>query len=155
MSAAGQSIEETNNFMALEPRLVQILSDAVAGMSPAVHVLTAADLANVKESAQPSPAVHLIYGGYKVEEDLATAWRLQHTWHAVVVVRHVGAQRTGSAARALAGPLLATVIGALAGAAVPGAAKPLALMTPLRPDFRAGVQYVPSAFMAETVFRKP
>lgn len=155
MSAAGQSVAETNNFMALEPHLVALVSAAVAGMSPAVHVLTAAELGDVKESAQLTPAVHLIYGGYRVAEDLATAWRLEHTWYAVVVVRHVGTQRTGAAARAVAGPLLATVIGALAGAALPGAARPLVLATPPRADYRAGVQYVPSAFAVETIFRKP
>jgi hypothetical protein len=155
MSAAGMSLVEANNFLALEPHLVAAVKAVVAGISPAVHVLTAADLGDVKESAQRTPAVHLIYGGYRVAEDLATAWRLEHTWYAVVVVKHVGAQRTGEAARAAAGPLLAQVVGALAGSSLPGATRPLALTTPPRAEYRAGVQYLPSAFMAETIFRKP
>lgn len=155
MSTAGQSLLESNNFLALEPHLVSLVKNAVAGISPVVHVLTAADLADVKESAQRTPAVHLIYGGYQVVEDQKTAWRLAHTWYAVVVVKHVGAQRTGAAARAAAGPLLALVLGALAGASLPGATRPLEWITPPRPEFRAGVQYLPSAFTAETIFRKP
>ncbi len=49
MSTQGQTIAEANNFMALEPRLVELVRQAVAGMSPAVHVLTTAELADVKE----------------------------------------------------------------------------------------------------------
>ena len=48
------------------------------GMSPAVHVLTRADLAAVKESAQTTPPVHLTYGGYRLADDLGTAWPLAH-----------------------------------------------------------------------------
>ena len=155
MSMTGQSLEEANNFLALEARLVELVKQAVVGISPAVHVLTAADLADVKESAQRTPAVHIIYGGYRIAEDQVTAWRLVHKWYAVVVVRHVGTQRTGTAARAAAGPLLSRVLGALAGASVPGASRPLEWITPPGPEFRAGVQYLPSAFTAETIFRKP
>lgn len=155
MSALGQTVDETNNFLALEDPLVALLVQAVAGISPAVHVLTAADLADVKESAQRTPAVHVIYGGYSVAEDQVTAWRLVHTWYAVVVVKHVGTQRTGSAARATGGPLLARVMGALAGARVPGTTRPLELITPPSGEYRAGVQYLPSAYLAETIFRKP
>lgn len=155
MSTAGMSVQEANNFLALEPHLVNAVTQAVAGISPAVHVLTAADLGDVKESAQRVPAVHIIYGGYRVLEDVRSAWRLEHTWYAVIVVRHVGTQRTGSAARAVAGPLMAQVVGALAGASLPGLTAPLALVSPPPADYRAGVQYLPSAFTAETIFRKP
>ena len=55
MSTSGQTAGESNNFMALEPRLVELVRQAVKGMSPAVHVLTTAELADVKESAQRTP----------------------------------------------------------------------------------------------------
>lgn len=155
MSNQGLSVAEANNFLALESQLVARVQLAVAGLSPAVHVLTAADLADVKESAQRTPAVHIIYGGYSIAEDLVTAWRLAHTWYAVVVVRNVAAQRNGAAARASAGPLLAQVMGTLAGCSLPGAIRPLTLLTPPRAEYRAGVQYLPTAFSAETIFRKP
>lgn len=154
MSTAGMSTTEVNNFLALEPHLVDAVKLAVSGLSPAVHVLTAADLGDVKESAQRAPAVHLIYGGYRVQEDVRTAWRLEHTWYAVVVVRHAGTQRTGAAARAEAGQLVARVVAALAGTSLPGLTQPLALASPPPADYRAGVQYIPSAFTAETIFRK-
>jgi hypothetical protein len=155
MSTTGQTVAESNNFLALEPLLVAAVLAAVAGISPAVHVLTAADLADVKESAQRTPAVHIIYGGYRVAEDLVTAWRLAHTWYAVVAVRNVATQRSGEAARAAAGPLVALVMGALAGSSFAGLTRMLELTTPPRPEWRNGVQYLPSAFIAETIFRKP
>ena len=154
MSNAGLSIAESNNFLAMEPHLVALLQAAVVSLSPAVHVLTAAEIADVKESAQKTPAVHVIYGGYTVAEDLRTAWRLEHTWYAVVAVRSASTQRTGAAARAEAGPLVTRVINALAGASVPGAASLLALTTPPRAGYAAGFQYIPTAFTVETIFRK-
>ncbi len=155
MSTQGQTVAQANNWLALEPHLVQLVQQAVAGMKPAVHVLTSADLADVKEGAQKTPAVHLIYGGYRVAEDLGTAWRLLQTWYAVVVVRNVAAQRSGQAARQDAGPMVAQVVGALVGAMVPGATRPLTLVSPPPASYRAGHQYIPSAFEVETIFRKP
>lgn len=155
MSTQGQTLAESNNWLALEPHLEALLQSAVAGASPAVHVLTAADLADVKESAQKTPAVHLIYGGYRVAEDLGTAWRLAHTWYAVVVVRNVATQRTGKAARQNAGPLVAQVVGALVGANPTGAVRALTLLSPPPASYNAGHQYIPSAFEVETIFRKP
>ena len=155
MSNQGLTVAEANNWLALEPHLLALVAQAVQGMSPAVHVLTSADLADVKESAQKTPAVHLIYGGYRIAEDLGTAWRLEHTWYAVVVVRNVATQRSGQAARQAAGPLVAAVVAALVGASVPGASRPLTLASPPPASYRAGHQYIPSAFQAETIFRKP
>lgn len=154
MSTSGQTVEQSNNFMALEPRLVELVHSAVQGMSPAVHVLTAADLAGVAESAQHTPAVHIVYGGYRVAQDLGLTVRLEHTWLAVAAVRNVAKARSGAAARQDAGLLLARVTGALVGAQVQGATKPLALVTPPGAKYSAGFQYIPSAFLAETVFHK-
>lgn len=155
MSTQGQTVAEANNWLGLEPHLVRLVQQAMLGMTPAVHVLTSADLADVKEGAQKTPAVHLIYGGYRVAEDLGTAWRLVHKWYAVAVVRNVATQRSGQAARQTAGPLVATVVGALVGTSVPGASRPLTLVSPPPASYRAGHQYIPSAVEAETIFRKP
>ena len=155
MSTQGLTVAQANNWLALEPHLLALLRQAVQGMSPAVHVLTSADLADVKESAQKTPAVHLIYGGYRIAEDLGTAWRLAHKWYAVVVVRNVALARSGQAARQDAGPMVAQVVGALVGANVPGATRALTLVSPPPATYRVGHQYIPSAFEAETIFRKP
>ncbi len=148
------TIEQVNDFMALEPHIVALVKKAVAGMKPAVQVLTAADLTDVKESAQHTPAIHVIYGGYVVAEDLRTTWRLRHKWYVVAAVRNVAKQRSGETARAAAGALGAAVTRALAGEPLPGAAQTMRLVTPPPARYAAGFQYIPSAFEVETVFKK-
>lgn len=155
MSTQGMSLEQANDFMALETPLVELVNQAVAGMSPAVHVLTAADLGEVRESAQHTPAVHVIYGGYQVAEAAGTQWRLLHRWYVVAAVRNVAQARSGQAARRGAGALAARVTAALAGSSLSGATKPLELITPPPARYSAGFSYIPSAFQVETIFRKP
>jgi len=155
MSAQGLTVEESNDFMAIEPRLVDLVKAAVADMSPAVHVLTTSDIQDVAEKAQHTPAVHLIYGGHKVVEDQRISLRLEHTWYVVAAVRNVAAAKAGQAARRDAGRLVARVMGALLGASVQGATRALELVTPPKPRYVAGFQYIPSAVVVETVFRKP
>ena len=154
MSAKGMTTDQVNDFMALEPHIVELVQKAVEGMVPAVHVLTAADLADVKEGGQKTPAIHVIYGGYSVAEDLRTAWRLRHKWYVVAAVRNVASQRSGQAARSEAGALGARVAAALAGSALPGASQTMSLVTPPAARYAAGFQYLPSAFEVETVFKK-
>jgi hypothetical protein len=155
MSTVGLTIDEANNFMALEPHLVERLQAAVAGMSPAVHVLTAAELAEVAESKQLTPALHLVYGGYRIADDLGNAWRLEHTWFAVACCRSAAMVRSGSKARQDAGLLATKAALALADAQVPGAAAPLTLITPPAPSHTAPYFYLPTAVRAVTHFLKP
>ncbi|MDA8446381.1 phage tail terminator protein [Paracidovorax valerianellae] len=155
MSTQDQTVAEANDFMALEPRLVELVRQAVGGMSPAVHVLTSAEIADIKETAQRTPAVHVIYGGYRISDDIGIAWELTHTWYVVAAVKNVSTVRSGEAARKGAGVLAAHVVGALAGAQVQGATKPLTLISPPPARYSAGFQYLPSAILATTVFRKP
>ena len=154
MSAQGMTPDQVNDFMALEPHIVALVKAAVKGQAPAVHVLTAADLADVKESAQHTPAVHVIYGGYVVAEAAGTSWRLDHKWYVVAAVRNVGTQKSGAAARKGAGALGALVTARLAGEKLPGASGPLQLTTPPPARYAAGFQYIPSAFLVGTVFKK-
>lgn len=155
MSTAGMTLDEANAFMALEPRLVTLLKQALAGVSPAVHVLTAAELADVQESKQLTPAVHVVYGGYRIAEDIGTAWRLEHTWYAVTAVRNVAQVKSGAAGRQDAGVIATAVALALADAKVAGAAEPLTLITPPGPSHSAPYTYLPTAVKAVTHFAKP
>lgn len=155
MSTAGMTLDEANAFMALEPRLVALLKQALTGVSPAVHVLTAAELADVQESKQLTPAVHVVYGGYRIAEDIGTAWRLEHTWYAVTAVRNVAQVKSGAAGRQDAGVIATAVALALADARVAGAAEPLTLITPPGPSHSAPYTYLPTAVKAVTHFVKP
>ena len=154
MSTQGQTVEESNDWMALEPRLMELIKAAVEGISPKVHVMNAADLASVQEAAQHTPAIHLIYGGYRVAEGQLNRWRLVHTWLVVAADRNVAVIRSGQAARRSAGSLLALVTARLASAAVEGASTPLQLVTPPSARYQNGFQYIPSAFEVETILHK-
>lgn len=149
------TVEQSNAFMALEPRLVALLKTALAGMSPAVHVLTTAELSEVQESNQLTPAVHVVYGGYRIDQDVGSAWRLEHVWYAVTVVRNVAKVRSGAAGRQDAGAIATVVALALADAQVDGAAERLSLISPPIPSHKAPYSYLPTAVRAVTHFQKP
>lgn len=155
MSAAGLTIEQANDFSRLEEHIVALIKAAVAGMTPAVHVLTAAELADVKEAGQRVPAIHVISDGFDPQpEPDPRLLRLVHRWYVVAAVRNVAAQRTGAAARRAAGPLLARAMSALLAERLPGAARPMQAVRAPRGTYSAGYFYLPSAWTVETVFRK-
>ena len=109
----------------------------------------------MQENKQPTPAVHVVYGGYRVDQDVGSAWRLVHTWYAVAVVRSAAQVRSGAAARQNAGLLATTVALALADARVQGAAERLTLLSPPAPSYSAPYSYLPTAVQAVTHLRKP
>lgn len=154
MSVRGLTPEQANDWMAIEPRLVELVKKAVAGLSPAVHVLTASDLSMVQESAQRTPAIHVVYGSFQVAENMGTAWRLVHTWYVVAADRNVAGIASGQAARLSTGALLARVVAQLVGENVLGATKPIGLLPSPQPQYSSGYQYIPSAFGVETILQK-
>lgn len=143
-----------NDFLAVEPHIVARLQEAVAGMSPAVQVLTGAELAGIKEAAQRTPAVHVVWGGFRLLESRADGKqaRLEHTWYVVAAVRNVAGTRAGAAARADAGVLMARAGAALMGFRPPGVAGPLRMGPTQSAGYTAGFMYLPLAFLVETHF---
>lgn len=155
MSAANLTTEQVNDFALLEERIAELLQAAFAGRSPAVHVLTSADLEGVQETLQTTPAVHVISDGFEPLESLYKAARLRHRWYVVAAVKNVSTQRSGRAARREAGALLARAMAALLSEPLPGAATALAMARAPRGVYRAGFYYLPSAWTVESVFKKP
>ena len=100
-----------DNFLAAEPLIVARLR----AMLPAeVHVLSAADLATVAEEQQPTPAVHVLYGAYRVADSSVGAMAsVEQSWLTVIVTRHLSDIEQGFHARQAAGPLAAQVMDAL------------------------------------------
>jgi len=99
------------DFLVAGPALIARLK---AQLPPGVFVLSAKDLAGVKEAAQQAPAVHVIYNAYAPKQGANGAWSgIEQTWLTVVVVRNVVSLATAEAPMAEAGPLMAGVIGAL------------------------------------------
>lgn len=156
MSAAGLTPQEVNNFAHLEDHLVALLKRAVQGMSPAVHVLTTADLVGVQEEAQFVPALHVVGNGFAVVEAQYRAMRLRHVWYVVAVVRNAASQRRTDAARRDAGALQTRAMAALLSEPLPGAATPLTpTAAPAGVPSKKGYYYLPSGWQVESVFRKP
>ena len=143
-----------NNFMQLEQQLVELVKAAVAGNTPAVHVLTAADLADVKEQLQRTPAVHVIHGGFKVLDSRSDGRmaRLEHTWLLVAVVGTAHRIESGATARVEAGALLAQTLQAVMGRQLAGCNGPLLPAASPRAWSGAGFHYIPVAVTAETFF---
>lgn len=146
--------QHPNNFLAPEPHIVARLKGALAGLQPAVHVLTKADLDGVKESAQLVPAVHVVYGTFRVLEASARGdrARLEHTWLCVAVVRNVAGASNGAAARQEAGELVARAGAALMGLALPNTVGPMRLGPSPQGGASNGFMYLPLAFKVETIF---
>jgi hypothetical protein len=144
-----------NNFLEPEAHIVARLKTALADLQPAVHVLTAAELAGVKESAQHTPAVHVVWRGFRVAESRidGKVARLDHTWLVVAALRNVQGTRSGAAARAEAGDLTARAGAALMGFRPPNAAGPMRLAPAPAAGYSGGFMYLPLAFNLETIFK--
>jgi hypothetical protein len=144
-----------DNLLQLEPELLARLKEQLADVRPAVHLLSAADLAGVEEEKQLSPAVHLVYQRYRVAESRSDgrAARITQTWLPVVAVRNASTTKTGTAGRIQAGALAARVMRALVGWQPPSATKPLQLVAAPPAGFSKTFQYLPLAVEAEIVFK--
>ncbi len=140
------------NFFNLEPVIMARLREQLAGLQPAVKVLTAADLDGVEENKQFTPAVHLIYQGYSVAESLRSdnsAARITQDWLAVVTTSRKKAIRAGDAAREDGGVIAVRVCAALMGFRPAGSSKPMKLANAPNAGYNAGYHYLPLAFEAE------
>ncbi len=146
-----------NNFLAAEPLIVARLR---AVLPPEVHVLAAADLAQVAGSQQPTPAVHVLYAGYRVDDSRTGAFAgVEQQWLTVVVTRNVADIEAGYHARQAAGPLAAQVMDALYRHRLrDGQGDPIGL-SPLRLDgapqagFDDGHFYLPLGWLCHVQFR--
>ena len=156
MSTNASIQAHANNFRAPEPVIGDRLKDAFADLRPQVHVLTASDLALVKEESQPTPAVHVIWNGFRVADASRPDGRaatLDHTWLIVAAVKNVRTLKTGEAARSEAGELAARAGAALMGFRPPNVAGPMRLSPSPSAGHSAGFVYLPLAFVVETVFK--
>jgi len=139
------------NLMQLEGVLMQRLQDQLADMAPKVHVLAAADLAGVTEATQPTPAVHVVYQGYRIVESRSDgcAARIDQAWLITVATKNVKNTRSGAAARSDAGLVAARVAKALMGFKAGMASKPLRLEQGPDAGFNNGFAYLPLVFVGE------
>lgn len=141
------------DFLALEPLIIERLK---ASCPTARAVLSADDLADVTERSQTAPALHVVYGGYRVVQTTGEGCTAltEQRW-VVVVVSRCSTQRDSSPAeaRARAGALVGEAFSALMGWRPAPDVQVLVPVTPPAPMFRNGMVYLPLAFTAQVTVR--
>lgn len=141
-----------SDFLFLEGLLVARLKTALGDK---VFVHTAADLNAVTESGQATPAVHVLYRGYRVANAETDGFvGVVQTWLTVVAVRNVRNTTSGEDARLEAGPLATDVLDALYGARFSGA-RSLRLANGPDAGYLGGHFYLPLAWHAGVYFKPP
>lgn len=141
------------SFLALESLLIERLRSAM----PDVRVFGAEDLQGVEERGQVTPALHVIFNGYRVTGNSPTGVRaeVEQSWLVVVVVRHDGsADQAAEAVKQRAAPYVDGVLGALMGYRISGvtpAPLPLKLDSAPKPIYRKPFYYLPLAITTQVV----
>lgn len=139
-------------MLELESILVDRIKEAVP---KGTHVLTANDLAGVREHGQMTPAVHVYPDATRPDstEIIRAApgtpaqQRVTQTWAVVVVTRNASNQRSAEHARSDASELLTLMVATLLGWLPDKAFTRLFLAAAPRPFFGAGgVVYFPLLF---------
>lgn len=137
------------DFLGLEPLIIARLKAAV----PAARaVLAAEDLTDVQERSQTAPALHVIYGGYRVvsASESGRGANTEQTWIVVAVVKGASQRADGPAAvRASGAELVGPVLAALMGWRPSERMRPLKLANGPRPVFSGGFAYFPLTFSAD------
>lgn len=135
------------SLLAAEPLIVERLRTLV----PEAKVLCAEDLDGIEESDQPTPALHVVYSGFRVTETSGrgTAAMTNQTWLVVAVVKHAGqSNRAASEVKQRARPLVDAAVNALMGWRPALNITPLQLASGPAPRWRSPYYYFPLAFTA-------
>jgi len=133
-------------LLTAEPLLVARLTEKL----PGVAVLSAADLAGVTQARQVTPAVHVLWAGYRPGAmggvDAELTQELTENWLIAVACRNLRSPKTGEHARSEAAPLVAAVIEALLGWQPTALHRALHLAAAPGPRFEAGFGTYPLLF---------
>jgi hypothetical protein len=136
------------DYLAAEALIIQRLQSQVPGMK----ALSAADLADVAEAKQTTPAFHVLYHGDRLvdAQGRGQAQAVAQRWMIVITVRTARDQGKGGAARNTAGPHLDAALKALSGWEPDQSHGALRRVAAPRPVYsKGGFAYFPLAF--ETV----
>lgn len=143
------------NYLSAEAFIIARLREKAPEAVKAV--LSAADLAGVAESKQVTPALHVLFHGYRptraVEGSRGAIQETEQTWVVVTAVRNLRTPKTGEHAREEAGPILSAVLAALQGWQPSPKHTPLELAGGPRAGFTGGYGYFPLAFTTRVVTR--
>lgn len=120
-----------------------------------VAIMSAADLVGVSAQAQITPAIHILYDGYSIADEIADGaiTMIEQRWLVVVAVRNVRDNASGQATREDAGPLLSLVLSALLGWRPSTEHSALKLGVAPAPVYDAGFGYFPLTFSTRLTAR--
>lgn len=146
------------NYLSAEALIKQRLIAEVPAVNER-NVLSARDLEGIQESAQPVPALHVLYfddevpGGDGDKAIHGRHQRIQQLWTVMVVVRNVR-DATGQAVRQEAGELILAVLKALQGWTPSPDHGPLQRRkAPFRTTYRNGFAYFPFLFSTQVLIQ--
>lgn len=139
-----------DNYLIAEQLIVDRLRSR---LSSNIKVLSAADLVGVSENAQATPAVHVIYDGYRPTQVTGNGRKqeTEQTWLTVIAVRNVRDTRAATATREDAGPIMLDCLKALQGWKLSDEHSSLELAGAPKAGYSAGFGYFPLAFTTRIV----
>lgn len=120
-------------------------------------IYTAAELAELDERKQKTPAVHVINGGFGPTQARGdgVVQEIEHTWWLVVADKNAtqSASGTGSKVRSQVGPLIKQTIEAMIGWRPNNEHRAFRMAESPQPAYSAGYGYFPLAFTTRTQHR--
>lgn len=129
-----------------EPDLIERIRGA--GLNPR----PAPDLAVAMKTGQGLPAVFVVYMGPTIKPGIGDLQGpVESLWYMVIGIKAVGDQLTGAKARAEAVPLVRQLISALRGWTPPAGTFPIKLTNAPRPQFAAGMFWMPIGFVTTSI----
>lgn len=141
----------TGNFLGAEALIIERLTTRLG--NSVKKVVGAPDLDGVRSASQVTPAVYVIYGGYRPERSNGPdVVELSQRWLVVVTVRNVRNGTSGDGVREDAGLLAGATLRALVGWRPPGYG-PLVLESGPPPGIDQGYGYFPFIFTTKTMVR--
>lgn len=138
------------NYLAAEDLIVAQLQALVPEFKA---VLSAADLADVAEAAQVTPAAYVLYDGDEITTTAGDgmAQRVLQRWLVVVTDKNMRDTKTTKTARQQAGALVTKTLQALMGWQPSAEHGPLTRVAGFPPGFAAGYAYIPLVFTTEVI----
>jgi len=143
-----------DDFMSLEPLLIQRISDQVAGYKCKVFGAPELESFSKTKKTPPTPSCDVVFAGLRPIEDRGDGvTRIEQTWYVVPRVKNLRNVAVGSAAREDAGPLVLQTMQALLGWTPSNNHKQLKMAKAPPPEYLVGALEVPLAFTTEVVIK--
>jgi hypothetical protein len=150
-------MRDPHDYLWLEEAIIQ----RVRALMPELKLVAGAgSLAQIKDSAQIAPAVHVLYAGDvigssdKPRPGNGRVGLVTQSWAVVLVTGFGDRKGTGTGAREKAGPLIGKLLGALSGFMPEGAHVPFVRQAGrVQPSYEQNFFYMPLVFETSFFFQ--